>query len=133
LTPVSGFSNEAISKWAKSNLTPGADVLSDGLGCFATVIDAEYAHTEIVVGRRKRRDMPPFKSVNTVLGNLKTMLSGAFKAFKYGKYGDRYLGAFAYRFNRRFDLAGLIPRLIVDVCRTTAKPERHIRHAEFAF
>jgi transposase-like protein len=133
LTPVSGFSNDAISKWAKSNLAPGSDVLSDGLGCFAAVIDAGCAHTVIVVGQRKPRDLPQFKWVNVVLGNLKTMLSGAYKAFKYGKYADRYLGEFAYRFNRRFDLAGLLPRLIVDVCRAQAKPEHLIRHAEFGF
>ena len=40
------------------------------------------------------------------MGNLKTMLCGAYKAFGYGKYADRYRGAFAYRFNRRLDLAG---------------------------
>jgi hypothetical protein len=133
LTPVAGFTSVAIAKWAKSNLVPGSDVLSDGLGCFAAVTDAGCAHTVLVVGQRKPRDLPQFKWVNTVLGNLKTMLSGAYKAFKYGKYATRYLGAFAYRFNRRFDLAGLIPHLIVDVCRAKAKPERLIRHAELAF
>jgi len=57
------------------------------------------------------------------------MLSGAYRAFGYAKYADRYLGAFAYRFNRRFDLAGLVVRLIVDVSRGKAAPERVIRHA----
>ena len=46
---------------------------------------------------------------------------------------DSYLGAFAYRFNRRFDLADLVVRLVVDVCRSTATPERLIRHADFHF
>jgi transposase-like protein len=32
VTPVSGFTSEAISKWAKANLIPGTHVLSDGLG-----------------------------------------------------------------------------------------------------
>ena len=50
----------------------------------------------------------------------KTMQSGAYKAFGYAKYADRYLGAFAYRFNRRFDLANLVVRLIVDVSRSNA-------------
>ena len=45
------------------------------------------------------------------------------------KYADRYLGAFAYRFNRRFDLAALVVRLIVDVSRGKAALERVIRHA----
>ena len=71
--------------------------------------------------------------VNTVLGNLKTMLSGAYKAFKYTKYADHYLRAFAYRFNRRFDLADLIVKLVVDVCRAGATPLRVIRQAEVHF
>jgi len=128
-TPVRGFTSDAISKWAQSNLEPGTAVLSDGLGRFAAVTDAGCSHLVEVVGQRKPRDLPQFKWVNTVLGNLKTMISGAYKAFGYGKYAHRYLGAFAYRFNRRFDLAGLVVQLIVDVCRTQATPEHVIRHA----
>jgi len=64
-----------------------------------------------------------------VLSNLKTMVSGAYKALGYRQYGDRYLGAFAYRFNRRFDLADLVVRLVVNVSRGMATPERVIRHA----
>jgi len=82
-----------------------------------------------VVRKRKPRDLPQFRWVNTVLGNLKTMLAGAYKAFAYAKYACRYLGAFAYRFNRRFNLADLPAHLIVDVCRGKATPERVIRHA----
>ena len=64
-----------------------------------------------------------------MLGNLKTMVSGAYKAFGYRKYAERYLAAFAYRFNRRFDLADLVVRLVVDVSRGVATPERAIRQA----
>ena len=129
MTPVAGFTSDAISKWAKASLLPGTCVLSDGLGCFAAVTDAGCVHTVEVVGQRKPRDLPQFKWVNTVLGNLKTMISGAYKHFGYGKYAHRYLGAFAYRFNRRFNLADLVVRLIVDVSRVKATPERAIRKA----
>jgi transposase-like protein len=129
LTMVPGFTNLAISKWAQTNLAKGTSVLSDGLGCFAAVTDAGCTHTVEVVGQRKPRDLPQFKWVNTILGNLKTMISGCYKAFGYAKYGQRYLGAFAYRFNRRFDLADLVVRLVVDVCRCPATPERIIRKA----
>ena len=129
LTPVPGFTSQAISTWARASLAVGTNVLSDGLACFAAVTDAECTHTVEVVGQRKPRDLPQFKWVNTVLGNVKTMLSGAYKAFGYAKYANRYLGAFAYRFNRRFDLADLVVRLVVDVCRCTATPERVIRQA----
>lgn len=129
LTPVPGFTSQAISSWARANLAAGTCVLSDGLACFAAVTEAGCTHTVEVVGQRKPRDLPQFKWVNTVLGNLKTMLSGAYKAFGYAKYADRYLGAFTYRFNRRFDLADLVVRLVVDVCRCKATPARVIRQA----
>jgi hypothetical protein len=51
--------------------------------------------------------------VNTVLGNVKTSLSGAYPAFAFSKYTECYLGAIAYRFNRRFDLPALPNRLLV--------------------
>ena len=43
---------------------------------------------------------PDFRWLNTVLGNLKTLIKGAHKSFKFGKYAQLYLGAFNYRFNR---------------------------------
>jgi transposase-like protein len=129
LSPVPGFTSQAVSAWARANLTAGASVLSDGLACFAAVTDAGCTHTVEVVGQRKPRELPQFKWVNTVLANVKTMISGAYKAFGYAKYADRYLRAFTYRFNRRFDLSDLAVRLVVDVCRFTATPARVIRQA----
>ena len=134
LNLVSGFTREAISKWAKANLTPQTTVLSDGLGYFAAVTDAGCAHVPVVVGALKPRDLPQFKWVNTVLGNLKTTLAGAFHALKYSKYAEHYLAAFSYRFNRRIDLRGLIARLIVDVARCKPIKEEVVRaHAEARF
>jgi hypothetical protein len=89
-------------------LKPGCVVLSDGLGCFAAVTDAGCVHIPRVVGSFKPKDLPEFKWINTVLGNLKTTLSGAFHALKHGKYGQTCLAAFAYQFNRQFDLRGLV-------------------------
>ena len=134
LNLISGFTSKAIGQWAQSNLMPGTLVTSDGLGCFAAVADAGCIHMPRVVGALKPRDLPEFLWVNTVLGNLKTTLAGAFHAMKYSTYGDQYLAAFAYRFNRRFDLRGLAARLIVDVARTTPIKEQGIRsHAEAGF
>lgn len=134
LSLVSGFTSQAISKWAKANLLPGTCVTSDGLGCFAAVVDAGCVHTPMVVGDLKPRDLPSFKWVNTVLGNLKTTLAGTFHSLKYRKYAQHYLAAFAYRFNRRFDLHGLVARLIVDVARTKPIQEKVVRtHAETGF
>jgi transposase-like protein len=108
LTPVTGFTREAIEAWAKKNLCATAIVTSDGLGCFAAVVNAGCLHQPIVVGTRKPRKLPEFTWVNTVLGNLKTTLAGAFRAFSYRKYAASYFAAIVYRFNRRFDLRGLV-------------------------
>ena len=134
LNLVSGFTSQAIAQWAKASLMAGTCVTSDGLGCFAAVADAGCIHLPTVVGALKPRDLPEFKWVNTVLGNLKTTLAGAFHALKYRKYGEHYLAAFAYRFNRRFDLRGLVASLIVDVVRTKPIKEKGVRtHAETRF
>lgn len=133
LAPLAGFTNQAISEWAGIHLKPGSSVSTDGLACFAAVAQVGCFHVPTVVGRAKPRDLPDFKWINTILGNLKTSLSGAYKSFKYGKYAAPYLGAFAYRFNRRFNLHDLVVRLIVDVTRCQPKSQRAIRKAEDHF
>ena len=75
LTLASGFNNKAIADWAKANLKPDCAVLSDGLACFAAVIEAGCQHQDIIVGGRKLKDAPEFFWVNTILGNLKTSLA----------------------------------------------------------
>jgi hypothetical protein len=127
LNQVAGFTREAITHWARANLLPGCDVRSDGLARFAGVIDAGCAHSTIVVGKRLPRDMPQFTWVNTILGNLKTLINGAHKAFKFGKYAGQYLGAFAYRFNRTVNLKTLLRDLLGHAATASPTRERQIR------
>ena len=49
-----------------------------------------------------------------LLGNLKRAISGSYHAIRQGKYARLYLAEAAYRFNRRFDLRALLPRLARD-------------------
>jgi 2-hydroxychromene-2-carboxylate isomerase len=65
-----------------------------------------------------------------VLGNLKTSLSGRYHAFDFRKYAARYLAAFTYRFNRRFDLRTLHTRLLVAAATCAPQAQRLIRMAE---
>jgi len=130
LTLVAGFTLDAIKEWSQIHLAPGTVVTSDGLACFAAVIDAGCVHVPTIVGDRKPRELPEFAWVNTVLGNLKRTLAGAHHAFDYRKYAAHYLAAFAYRFNRRFDLHTLVVRLIVAVARCKPRSEQVIRQAE---
>jgi len=130
LTPVAGFTLKAIAAWSCAHLRPGSAVISDGLACFAAVTAADCQHQPIVVGARKPADLPELHWVNTVLGNVKTSLRGAYHAFAFRKYAERYLGAIAYRFNRRFVLRSLPQRLLVAAVATGPRPEGWIRLAE---
>jgi hypothetical protein len=127
LTPVPGFTLKAIADWAQTYLNPGCSVISDGLACFGGVKDAGCQHQPIVAGGKKPRDMPEFNWINTLLGNVKTSLSGAYHAFDFGKYAVRYLAAIAYRFNRRFRLDMLPGRLLVAAIACAPRPESWLR------
>jgi hypothetical protein len=65
-----------------------------------------------------------------VISNLKTSFSGTFHALNFEKYTDRYLGAFCYRFNRRFNTEEMTGRILRATCDCTAWPERLLRSAE---
>jgi hypothetical protein len=130
LSPVSGFTLKAIAAWAKNHLKAGSAVFSDGLACFSAVTDAACNHYPTVMAGRKPKDAPEFRWINTVLGNLKTSLSGCYHAFDFQKYAARYLAAFCYRFNRRFDLRSLHQRLLIAAASTKPQPLRAIRLAD---
>ena len=130
LTPVSGFTLKAISVWAKGHLAPDCAVFSDGLACFGAITAAGCSHQPTVMAGRKPKDVPEFKWINTILGNLKTSLSGAYHAFDFRKYAARYLAAFCYRFNRRFDLRTLHQRLLTAAAGCAPQPRRLIRLAD---
>ena len=68
-------------------------------------------------------DQPHFVWVNTLLGNVKNALHGTCHALR-AKYLQRYLSEFCYRFNRRFYLAALVPRLIFAAVHTPPLPCR---------
>ncbi|MBW2186208.1 MAG: IS1595 family transposase [Deltaproteobacteria bacterium] len=129
---VKTFSNEEIITWAKRSLVPDHTmIVSDGLPCFQSVTTIGCIQQREVVGKnRKSTDMECFTWVNTILGNLKTAISGTYHAFDFEKYAHRYLGEYQYRFNRRFDLTTILPRLIYAAANTGSRPERWLRLAE---
>jgi hypothetical protein len=128
-TPVSGLTRKAVAAWAGARLAPGSVVVSDGLSCFNGVADAGCEHHPVVVATRKPRDLPGFLWVNTVLGNVKTSFAGACHAFDCGTYAERYLGAIAYRFNRRSKLRRITQRLLVAAATTGPRPQDWLRQA----
>lgn len=113
LDPVAGFTKEAIGAWSKTALAESAVVVSDGLNCFPAVVESGAAHEAYRVGSGRRPvEHAEFRRVNTLLGNLKTSISGTYHAFNFRKYAHRYLAEVQYRFNRRFRLGNLLPRLL---------------------
>ena len=132
MSPLKTFSREAVADWARIPLASDACVYSEGLACFAAVCEIGCSPVPTVVGGRKPDDVPALQWVNIVLGNLKNTVRGAYHAFRFRKYGQRYLGAFPYRFNRRFDLAALPRRLIIAAASVTPLPQHRARLAALA-
>jgi len=130
ITPVIGFSSEAVGSWAMAHLDPDCAVLTDGFACFRSVITAGCSHEAVVTGAKHPNDLPQFRWVNTLLGNLKTSLSGTFHAFNFDKYAKRYLGGYCFRFNRRFSLPAMTERIANAVCCCIPCTERDLRVAE---
>ena len=130
LRRVSGFCSHAISAFAKSSLNADCVVVSDGLRCFNAVTDAGCTHEVVITGSGPAgARSATFKWVNTALGNIKAAMTGTYRSIN-SKHVPRYLAEFEYRFNRRYDLAAMIPRLTWAATRTTPMPYRLLKLAE---
>src|SRR5699024_8757209 len=113
LEPVSNFDNTSLIDWCQRCLTPKGEVYSDGLAFFDRCVDTGNAHTVLVTkGQRAACEVRGARWVNVVLDNVKRAISGRYHAFKQAKDARRYLAEAQYRFNRRFRLAEMLPRLM---------------------
>jgi len=129
MTPVKTFSSVAIEQWAHAHLAAESTVISDGLPCFRA-IGAVCPHQALVTGGGPASvEVPEFNWVNTTLGNVKNAMQGTYHAVRSRHLG-RYLGAFAWRFNRRYQLDRLVHRLAWAACRTPPLPYRFATIAE---
>ena len=130
LQVVGGFKKSELARWAAHHLQPGTQVASDGLRCFTAFAEAGFPHRPTVVGNsHDKAKAAPFNWVNTILGNLKTALAGVFHTLSE-KHLPRHLAPFQYRFNRRFVLKDMIPRLAYAAIRTQPMPGRLLKLAE---
>jgi ribosomal protein L37AE/L43A len=125
------FTVEEVSVFAARSIAPSATVISDGLWCFGAVqiVGADYERV-VTGGGKASTTLAQFKAINTYLGNLKRSLSGTYHAFDFSKYAHRYLAEAQYRFNRRFNLRSILPRLLRAACLSTPAPAHFIRVAE---
>jgi hypothetical protein len=115
-----------------NSLEPGSLVVSDGAPSFNyTAWNRVAVHQAIVTGGGKQAcEIAELKAINTVLGNLKTAITGTYHAFKFSKYAERYLAEYQYRFNRRFDLKVLMQSLIRAAVACKPAPLPSLRMAE---
>ena len=67
---MSGFSSEAIADWAKCHLSPDSIVPSDGLARFRAVTTANCHHKAVITGGKHLNELPQFRWIYTLLGNL---------------------------------------------------------------
>jgi ISXO2 transposase-like protein/transposase-like zinc ribbon protein len=126
LTVVKGFRKKEVEKLAKRDLAAGTTVVSDGLSCWPAVEAAGCTHVPMATGAGKRAaNWAPFRWVNTCLGNIKTAITATYHHVS-PKHAQTYLASFAYRFNRRYQLDGIVERLAWAATRTAPQPYRVI-------
>ncbi|AOY65968.1 IS1595-like element IS1595 family transposase [Xanthomonas euvesicatoria pv. euvesicatoria] len=130
IEPVRSFDNTSLQDWIARRLAPECEVYTDGLACFRRLEDAGHAHTTLDTGGgRAATETAGARWLNVVLGNLKRAISGVYHAIAQGKYARRYLGEAAYRFNRRFRLREMLPRLATAMMQSNPCPEPVLRAA----
>ena len=122
LLPVKGFRKKEVRKLVAEHLASTSRLVTDGLGCWTAAAEAGLEHTAMVTGSGKRAaGWSPFRWVNTTLGNVKAAITGTYRRVS-PEHAGRYLGSFAWRHNRRFQLESLIPRLVHSAVRTAPLP-----------
>jgi len=77
MTVVGGFRKKTIEEWEKKHLKADSNVVSDKLACFRAVTSARCEHASIKCGGNlDLLDSTDFKWVNTMIENVKTVLTG---------------------------------------------------------
>ena len=106
------LSASSIKRWATKALHIDCSLVTDGYPSLSAVVPVIANHEPVVVSPGKSSELPCFGWVNTLIGNTKTAMMGAYHGFKVSKYARLYLAESQYRFNRRFNLEALVPRLL---------------------
>src|SRR5262249_12703450 len=121
LQVVRGF-QAGETKRLCARVVAGTTVVSDGGQWFRCIAEQPgIVHQRHVTGSdRSAARHPAFRWANTMLANIKNSLLAAHRVVA-AKHLPRYLGAFAWRFNRRFVLKTIHERLAIAA--TTTPPQ----------
>ena len=130
LQVVRGFQT-AETKRLCARVEAGATVVSDGGQWFRCIADQPgIVHERHVTGSdRAAARHPAFRWANTMLANIKNSLLATLRAVE-AKHLPRYLGAFAWRFNRRYVPKTIHERLAIAATNTPPMPYRLLKLAE---
>jgi len=130
MTRIKGFRSKEMAQWAERHIRTGSHIVSDGLPCFRALAVGDCQHEAIVTGGGPACvKIQAFNWVNTMIGNVKNAIHGSYHSIN-GRHLPRYLAEFCYRFNRRFTLEDMIPRLGYVAVRTPPMPQRLLSMAE---
>jgi transposase-like protein len=122
LSKVRNFKGKTVRAWAKRSLAGASHVLTDGMAGFRSLGTVLKHHErKVMPGGWRSAKHPAFIWVNTILGNLKGSLLGVCR-WVSAKHLPRYLAEFQWRFNRRFDLASILQRLLRAATLTSPMP-----------
>ena len=103
LSPVANFSKKAIRLWSKHSIAKASLVFSDALQGFQAIARPGVQHKSVNISDDTQAKDRFFSAINTVMGNLKRYMLGIHHDIRQ-KSLKRYLAAFSWRFNHRFDL-----------------------------
>jgi len=96
---VASFTKDAIRAYAERAIAAGSRVLSDGLGCWNGFAEAGLKHVRKVTGTYRSCDI---------------------------QHVPRYLAAYEWRFNRRFELSKNLERFVHAALITKPTPYQEI-------
>ena len=126
------LTNEAMKDFLACHTAVALTLVSDGLNCFKVAASMGAAHEREITGGGKASVLnDKFTAINTLLGNIKTALTGTYHAIKFAKFAYRYLAKVQFRFNRRYNLRNILSELLTALVRAPRRPECGIRVAEF--
>jgi transposase-like protein len=124
------LSASSIKDWAIKALHSDCHLVTDGYSSLPAAASVIANHEPVVVRPGKSSELDCFRWVNTVISNTKTAMKGTYHGFKVSKYARSYLAETQYRFNRRFSLETLVPRLLYACVQNDPRDLKWIRTAE---
>jgi transposase-like protein len=126
------FRRQALAEFCTRHLLRPLTVVSDGLDAFRMAARAGVHQRIVTRGGKASATHPEFCAVNIMLGNLKTAIAGTYHAFGFGKYAPRYLAEFQFRFNRRYRMRKMLPRILDALLHAPPLNTGSIRRPEIA-